>query len=75
MSSTACYGDSFTHLHVDDVRISQEAHLRAMNAVLWNVTPCGSCNYQRFGGTYRFRNQSGNNRRARNSVCLLLVAR
>jgi hypothetical protein len=23
------------------------------NAVLWDVTPCGSCRNRRFGGTYR----------------------
>jgi hypothetical protein len=23
------------------------------NAVFWDVTPCGSCKNQRFGGTYR----------------------
>jgi hypothetical protein len=28
-----------------------------MNAVFWNVTPRGSCNNRRFGGTYRFRHQ------------------
>jgi hypothetical protein len=26
-TSTACYGDSFTYVYVDDVRTSQETHL------------------------------------------------
>jgi hypothetical protein len=27
------------------------------NAVFWDVTLCGSCKNQRFGGTYRFHHQ------------------
>jgi hypothetical protein len=27
------------------------------NCVFWDVTPCGSCENRRFGGTCRFRNQ------------------
>jgi hypothetical protein len=29
------------------------------------VTPCGSCRYRRFGGTYRLNHQGGKNKRAR----------
>jgi hypothetical protein len=32
MTSTGCYGDSFTFLYVDDVRISEETHLWASTA-------------------------------------------
>jgi hypothetical protein len=27
------------------------------NAILWDVTPCGSCKNRHFGGTYRLRHQ------------------
>jgi hypothetical protein len=27
------------------------------NGVFWDVTPYGSCNYRRFGGTYRLHHQ------------------
>jgi hypothetical protein len=32
-TSTACYGENFTFLYIDDVRISQETHL-------WTSTLC-----------------------------------
>jgi hypothetical protein len=32
LASTACYGDSFTFLYVDDVRTSEETHLLASTA-------------------------------------------
>jgi hypothetical protein len=38
------------------------------NAVFWDVTPCGSCNIRRFGGTYRLHHQRDKNRRTRNNV-------
>jgi hypothetical protein len=38
-----------------------------MNAVFWDVTPCGSCNNRRFGGSYRVHHQ------ALRSVLRLLV--
>jgi hypothetical protein len=38
------------------------------NAVLCDVTPCGSCKNERFGGTYRLHYQSDKNRRAGNNV-------
>jgi hypothetical protein len=31
-------------------------------AVIWNVTPCGSCNNRRFGGTQRLHHQVDKNR-------------
>jgi hypothetical protein len=34
------------------------------NAVFWDVTPCGSCENRRFGGTYHHQHQSDKNRRA-----------
>jgi hypothetical protein len=34
------------------------------NAVLWDVTPCGSCKNRRFGGTCRFHYQGDENWRA-----------
>jgi hypothetical protein len=38
------------------------------NAVFSNVTPCGSCENQSFGGTYRLHHQGEKNRRARTNV-------
>jgi hypothetical protein len=35
------------------------------NVVFWDVTPCGSCENRRFGGTYRL-HQDNKNRRAKN---------
>jgi hypothetical protein len=32
------------------------------NGVFWDVTPCGSCKNQRFGGTYRLHHQGDKNR-------------
>jgi hypothetical protein len=31
----ACYGDNFTFVYVDDVRTSEETHLRASTACYW----------------------------------------
>jgi hypothetical protein len=36
------------------------------SAVVWDVTPCGSCKNRRFGGTYRLHHQGNKNKRARN---------
>jgi hypothetical protein len=44
-----------------------------MNAVFWDVTPCGYCKNRRFGGTYRLHHQADKSRRARNTVLRLLV--
>jgi hypothetical protein len=33
------------------------------NANSWELTPCGSCKNQRFGGTYHFQHQGGKNER------------
>jgi hypothetical protein len=41
---------------------------RKKNAVFWDVAPCGSCKYRRFGGMYRLHHQGDKNRRARNNV-------
>jgi hypothetical protein len=38
------------------------------NAVLSDVTPCGSCMNRRFGGTYCLYHQGDKNQRARNNV-------
>jgi hypothetical protein len=38
------------------------------NAVLWDVTPCGSCKNRRFGGMERLYHQGDKNQRARNNV-------
>jgi hypothetical protein len=32
------------------------------NGVFWDITPCGSCKNQRFGGTWRLHNQYDKNR-------------
>jgi hypothetical protein len=32
------------------------------NGVSWDVTPCGSCNNRRFGGTLRLHHQGDKNR-------------
>jgi hypothetical protein len=39
-----------------------------MNAVFWDVTPCGSCKNRRFGGNYRLNYQGDKNRRARKTL-------
>jgi hypothetical protein len=39
-ASTACYGDSFTCLHVDDVRTSQKTHLYASTACYGDSFTC-----------------------------------
>jgi hypothetical protein len=38
------------------------------NVVLLDVTPCGSCKKQRFGGMYHLHHEGDKNRRARNNV-------
>jgi hypothetical protein len=38
------------------------------NAVSWDVTPCGSCKKQRFGGTYALHQQGEKNRRVKHNV-------
>jgi hypothetical protein len=38
------------------------------SAVFWDVTACGSCKNQRFGGTCRLHHQGYKNRRVRNNV-------
>jgi hypothetical protein len=44
------------------------------DAVIWGVTPYGSCKNRRFGGTYRLHHQGGKNQRARNNVSTLMIA-
>jgi hypothetical protein len=39
-----------------------------MNAVFWDVSPCGSCKKRRFGRTCHLYHQGDKNRRARNKV-------
>jgi hypothetical protein len=36
--------------------------IREKNGVFWIVTPCGSCNNRRFGGTWRLLHQGDKNR-------------
>jgi hypothetical protein len=38
------------------------------NAVLWDVTPCGSRKNRGFGGTYRLHHKGGKDQRSRNNV-------
>jgi hypothetical protein len=38
------------------------------DAIFWDVSPCGSCKNQRFGGTYRLHLQGENNRRTKNML-------
>jgi hypothetical protein len=39
-----------------------------VNAIFWDVTPCGSCKNRRFGGNYPFHNQGEKNHLPRNNV-------
>jgi hypothetical protein len=39
------------------------------NIVFWDITPCGSCTYLRFRGTYRLHSRADKNPRARNNIC------
>jgi hypothetical protein len=38
------------------------------NAVFWEVTPCGSCKYRCFGGTYLLHHPGDKNRLARDVI-------
>jgi hypothetical protein len=40
------------------------------NGVFWVVTPCGSCNNRRFGGTWRLLHQGDKNRWTRNTILM-----
>jgi hypothetical protein len=51
-----------------NVRFDAFTAMAVMNAVFWDVTPCGSCKERRFGGTYRLHHQGDMNQRARNNV-------
>jgi hypothetical protein len=42
------------------------------NAVIWDVTSCGSCKNRRFGGTCRLHHRGEKNQRARNNVSSVL---
>jgi hypothetical protein len=43
------------------------------NTVFWDVTPCGSCKDQRFGGTYGLYYQGDKNQRAGNNETSVLT--
>jgi hypothetical protein len=45
------------------------------NAVFWDVTQCGSCKNQRFGGTYHLHHQGDKNWRARKNVSNILQSK
>jgi hypothetical protein len=40
------------------------------NVVCWDVSPCGSCSNQRFGGTYRLHLHGENNQRTKNTLAI-----
>jgi hypothetical protein len=40
------------------------------NAVFWDVTPCDTCKYQRFGGIYKLRHQGEKNQRTRRTLAV-----
>jgi hypothetical protein len=48
------------------VRFEVFMAMTVKNAVFWDVTLCGSCEKQRFGGTCRLRHQGEKNQQARN---------
>jgi hypothetical protein len=48
------------------VRFQNLTAVYMKSCVFWNVTLCGSCKNQCFGGTYCFYHQGENNQRARN---------
>jgi hypothetical protein len=50
---------------------SSETGKRNKNAVFWNVTPRGSCNNRRFGGTWRLHHQGDKNRWTRNVIPMM----
>jgi hypothetical protein len=43
-------------------RLQKRIVYRLKNGVFWVVTPCGSCNNRRFGGTWRLLHQGDKNR-------------
>jgi hypothetical protein len=45
-----------------DVRFVVFMAMTMKDGVFWDVTPCGSCKNQRFGGTYRLHHQGDKNR-------------
>jgi hypothetical protein len=47
---------------VEDVRFEVFTAVTLKNGVFWDVTPCGSCKYRRFGGTWRLLHQGDKNR-------------
>jgi hypothetical protein len=48
-------------------RLRLKRHLLMKNAVFWDVTTCGSCKNQRFGGKYCFYQEGEKSEQARNN--------
>jgi hypothetical protein len=46
-----------------------------INAVFWDITPCGCCNNRSFGGTYCHHHQGDENQGARNYVSYVTFLR
>jgi hypothetical protein len=40
------------------------------SAIFWDVTPCGSCKNQHFGGLYHIHHHGDKNRLARNNLAV-----
>jgi hypothetical protein len=49
-------------MYMYDVRFEAFTAVTMKNGVVWVVTPCGSCNNRRFGGTWRLLHHGDKNR-------------
>jgi hypothetical protein len=58
--SDACLSPDISQLlgwHCTEHKVWENGSVTMKNAVFWDVTPCGSCENRRFGGTYCLRHQ------------------
>jgi hypothetical protein len=55
------HGYMLIHCQTEGIEFEVFTAVTMKNAVLWNVTLCGSCKNLRFGGTYRLHHQCGKN--------------
>jgi hypothetical protein len=54
--------------NLEDVRFEVFTSVTMKSAILWDVTPCGSCKNRSFAGTYRLHRQGEKNQRAGNCL-------
>jgi hypothetical protein len=59
---------TYTQIHISHKIPLKTNKTNQKNGVFWDVTPCGSCKNQRFGGTQRLLHQGDKNRWTRNNT-------